>query len=259
MVITCTKCDALLRLDEAKLPSHQFSVRCPKCQTSIDVKAPAETNIDPIHETPSAATPGPFERPAAAPRFNPPTVSSEAVIVNPGFGSGMDDLAELLSQALRRADGAVGNSRAGRRPAWDKRKALVCVSAAYREVIAQGLAENDYEVFVGDNITQGLARMREERMDLVILDADFDPLEQGVAFITREVKLLRPAERRRLFVVYLTSGVRTMDPHAAFLNNVNLVVNPSDIEQLPEALDISIRHYNELYRDFNRALNVAPI
>jgi DNA-binding response OmpR family regulator len=171
----------------------------------------------------------------------------------------MDDLAELLAQALRGADGAVSKSRAGKRPAWDKRKALVCVSAAYREVIAQGLAENNYEVFVAENITQGLGRMREERMDLVILDADFDPLEQGVAFITREVKLLRPAERRRLFVVYLASGVRTMDPHAAFLNNVNLVINPSDIEQLPEALDISIRHYNELYRDFNRALNVAPI
>jgi predicted Zn finger-like uncharacterized protein len=259
MVLTCTKCDARLRLDEAKLPSHQFSVRCPKCQASIDVKAPAETNGEAIPEALSTATPGPFDRPDVAPRFNSPTVSSDAIDINPGAVPGMDDLAELLAQALRRSDGAVGSSRPGRRPAWDKRKALVCASAAYREVIAQGLADNDYDVFVAENMAQGLGRMREERMDLVILDANFDPLEQGVAFITREVKLLRPSERRRLFVVYLTSGVRTMDPHAAFLNNVNLVVNPSDIEQLPEALDISIRHYNELYRDFNRALDVAPI
>ena len=101
--------------------------------------------------------------------------------------------------------------------------------------------------------------MREDRMDIVILDANFDPLEQGVAFITREVRLLRPSERRRLFLVYVTSGVRTMDLHAAFLHNVNLVINPSDVEQLPEALEVSIRHYNDLYRPFNRALDIAPI
>ena len=108
-------------------------------------------------------------------------------------------------------------------------------------------------------MAEGLGRMREERMDVVILDANFDPLEQGVAFITREVRLLRPSERRRLFFVYVTAGVRTMDPHAAFLQNVNLVVNPSDLEQLPEALELSLRHYNELYRAFNRALDLAPL
>jgi hypothetical protein len=101
--------------------------------------------------------------------------------------------------------------------------------------------------------------MREERMDVIVLDANFDPVEQGVAFITREVRLLRPSERRRLFFVYLTSGVRTMDLHAAFLHNVNLVVNPSDVEQLPDALDISIRHYNELYKPLYNALDIAPI
>ena len=67
------------------------------------------------------------------------------------------------------------------------------------------------------------------------------------------------SERRRLFFVYMTSGVRTMDLHAAFLHNVNLVINPSDCEQLPDALEVSLRHYNELYRDFTRALDVAPI
>jgi len=71
--------------------------------------------------------------------------------------------------------------------------------------------------------------------------------------------LLRPSERRRLFLVYVTAGVRTMDLHAAFLQNVNLVINPSDVEQLPEALEVSIRHYNDLYRPFNRALEATPI
>ena len=70
---------------------------------------------------------------------------------------------------------------------------------------------------------------------------------------------MRPAERRRLFLTSLIPTARTMDLHAAFLNNSNLVVNTADLDRLPEVLEISMRHYNELYRDFNRALDAAPI
>ena len=140
-----------------------------------------------------------------------------------------------------------------------QRKLLVCSSPAYREAIAESLIKDDYDVFVAENLAQALGRMREDRMDIVILDANFDPLEQGVAFITREVRLMRSSQRRRLFFVYITSNARTMDLHAAFLHNVNLIVNPSDVEQLPEALEVSLRHYNELYAPLNRALDVAAI
>ncbi len=67
--------------------------------------------------------------------------------------------------------------------------------------------------------------MRENRMDVVLLDQEFDPTEQGAAFVTREVTVLRPAQRRRLFFVLLSPVLRTMEAHAAFLNNVNAIVN----------------------------------
>jgi ActR/RegA family two-component response regulator len=266
MVLICSKCEARLQLDEAKTPSRPFTVRCPKCQTSVEVQPSLSASVDAapldaVTPTDVSPMPGrlPFERPVTAPLFRPGSEESEAPSVNQSGPSGLNDLTKLLADALRQSEVHTGGSRGRSRPAWDRRKVLVCASPAYREVIARPLADNDYDVFVAENMAQGLGRMREERMDVVVLDANFDPLEQGVAFITREVRLLRPSERRRLFFVYLTSGVRTMDLHAAFLHNVNLVVNPSDVEQLPEALEISIRHYNELYRDFSRALDVAPI
>ena len=46
--------------------------------------------------------------------------------------------------------------------------------------------------------------MRENRLDVVLLDQDFDAAEQGAAFVTREVTILRPAQRRRLFFVLLS-------------------------------------------------------
>ena len=50
-----------------------------------------------------------------------------------------------------------------------------------------------------------------------------------------------------------------MDLHAAFLNNANLVVNQADVQRIPEALEASMRHFNELYRDYNRALELPAI
>ena len=264
MVLICPKCEARLQLDEAKAPSRPFTVRCPKCQTSVnaqpataDEQGTSEALSSP--ETDPVASRSPFERPATAPLFTTGKDESNSASDGSAATPGLNDIAKLLADALRHSGGTPGANRGRTRPAWDRRKVLVCASPAYRESIARSLAEQEYEVFVADNMVQGLGRMREERMDVVILDANFDPLEQGVAFITREVRLLRPSERRRMFLVYLTSGVRTMDLHAAFLHNVNLVVNPSDVEQLPEALESSLRHYNELYRDFVRALDVSPI
>ena len=133
------------------------------------------------------------------------------------------------------------------------------VLAEFREAIAEGLVAHDFEVYVAESTAEALGRMREDRMDVLVLDANFDPIEQGFAFVMREIKLMRPTERRRLFFIFVTTNARTMDLHAAFLHNANLVVNPADIHRLPEALEVSLRHYNELYREFNHALDVAPI
>ncbi len=263
MVLICPNCEARLQLDEAKRPSQPFKVRCPKCQASVGVQSPAMSSEPHDTEGPqstSAKDPTlPYERPASAPLFNNGSEDRQAASTGTTEAASATEIAKLLAEALSHTHAAPVRSPDAKRPAWDRRKALICCGPASRETIARSLSQNDYEVFVAESMAEALGRMREERMDIIILDANFDPLEQGVAFITREVMLLRPPERRRLFLVYLTSGARTMDLHAAFLQNVNLVLNPSDLEQLPEALEVSLRHYNELYRDFNRALETAPI
>lgn len=262
MVLTCPHCETRLQLDDSKAPTRPFVVRCPKCQNNVNVQPNDESSsISPSDKPPlsEAAPTSPvptFERPATAARFRP---GDDENVEGPSneASPGLNDLARLLAEALNHSSRHTGKSR--KRPAWDRRKVLVCVSPAYRDVVAASLAQHDYEVFVAENMVQGLGQMREERMDVIVLDANFDPQEQGVVFITREVRLLRPSERRRLFLVYLSSGVRTMDLHAAFLQNVNLVVNPSDVDQLADALNVAIRDYNELYRPFNNALDLASI
>jgi predicted Zn finger-like uncharacterized protein len=163
MVLICTKCEARLQLDEAKTPTRPFTVRCPKCQTSVTVQ-PASA-IVPEGEIAVAEEPAPlrspFERPTKAPRFTLAPEETEAVAVGQGGSMpGLNDLAKLLADAMRQSDGVAVKGRERIRPAWDRRKILVCVSPAYREVIARPLAAEAYDVFVAESMAQGLGRMR---------------------------------------------------------------------------------------------------
>ncbi|HKP73470.1 MAG TPA: zinc-ribbon domain-containing protein [Pyrinomonadaceae bacterium] len=259
MVIICQQCSARLQLDDTKVPTRAFTVRCPKCQQIINAQPPA-TNSDPsalgLSDT-SVASQSRFERPMPAPAYRIEDSSGDS----PGDVASADkeEVALLLSSLLQRAMTTAASevSKTTTRRAYGHRRALVCAESEHRFAVARALVENGYEAFVAEDTTQAIERMREDHMDVVILDPDFDKQEQGAAFIKREISALRPAARRRLFFVLLSSTVRSGDPHAAFINHTNLVINPAETEEMPYMLERSIRNFNDLYRDFNKALQVA--
>jgi CheY-like chemotaxis protein len=169
-----------------------------------------------------------------------------------------EEMSQMLANLLKQqaSPNTVGDIA---RPAWNPRTALVCTSELHRGLIARQLAQNGYQVFVAQEIGQAVDRMRENQLDVVLLDSEFDAAEQGAAFVIREVKVLRPAQRRRLFFVLLSPLQRTMDAHAAFLHNVNAIINYKEIDDLFGILEHALRDYNELYKEFNKALNVAAL
>jgi len=201
-----------------------------------------------------SAEEGRFQQPNPAPLFElqrqPPEPTSEA--------SSTDKLAELLSGLINQPT-AAGRKVPYARPGWDARKALVCVPEDSRESVARSLAANGYQVFVASDARQAVDRMRENLLDVVLLDPRFDPVEQGPVFVTREVNILRPAQRRRLFFVLLSPSLRTMDSHTAFLHNVNAIINMGEIDELPSLIERRVREYNELYKDFNTTLGIQAL
>jgi predicted Zn finger-like uncharacterized protein len=253
MIINCSQCQTRFRVDDAKVPNGAFTVNCPKCQLSISANAAnqvADQSALGVGQSPSTARRR-TGKSAAAPLFKLADGSNES-----DGAPGANELAAALMGLLQ-----VEKSphKAPVRPAWDRRRVLVCTDAKHREVVARGLAEKSNEVFVAEDTEQAIERMRESQVDVVILDTEFDPGEQGAAFVTREVQVMRPADRRRTFFVSLSSSKRTMDGHSAFLSSGNLVVNLNDLADLPDILERSLREFNELYKDFNAALGLAPI
>jgi hypothetical protein len=193
------------------------------------------------------------------PRFEQNTARTyEPAKVNQNGATIMDDSVRMLIDLLSKG-GNRAPDNPGTRPAWDQRKVLVCTGDAYRETVAGRLTESGYQVFVAEETRQAIETMRANKMDVVVLEPQFDPAEQGSAFVIREINILRPPQRRRMFFVLISPSLRTMDAHAAFLSNVNLVVNVADVDELNRIMEVALREYNELYRDFNTAFNLTAL
>jgi predicted Zn finger-like uncharacterized protein len=250
MIIVCQKCSTRLQVDEEKSPQRPFNVRCPKCNNTVS-SGPA----NPAIEQSALAVGG---SPATDhPRFEPSTARAASPQTSEATVSSDDAVRMLMDLLSKNTIRSTDNPTA--RPSWDKRKALVCTSEPYREVVARRLASSGYQVYVADDTRQAVETMRANKMDVVLLEPQFDPAEQGSAFVIREINVLRPPQRRRLFFVLLSPSLRTMDAHAAFLTNVNAVVNINDIEELERIMEVALREYNELYRDFYSAFSLTAL
>ena len=252
MIIVCPKCSTRLQIDDEKSPNRPFNVRCPKCSNTINAgPASPATEQSALAVGGSPATDHPRFEQSTARAYEPATSVAGGPATN-------DDTVRMLFELL--AKGAnQGSENPNARAAWDKRKALVCTSESYRDVVARKLADCGCNVFVAEDTRQAVETMRANKMDVVLLEAQFDSAEQGSAFVIREINILRPPQRRRLFFVLLSPSLRTMDAHAAFLNNVNAVVNVADIEQLERIMEVALREFNELYRDYYTASGLTAL
>jgi predicted Zn finger-like uncharacterized protein len=256
MIIVCPNCSTRLQVDEQKVPSKPFAVRCPKCNSSVNSNSasPAfEQSALAIGDSPSTERQR-FDQVRSAPAYQLDSNGSPAP-----EQAASEEAVKLLLGLLRQQGGALDEEGSSTILPWKRRKVLVCAAEPLRDGIARRLVENGCKVLVAEDTRQAVETMRSNQLQIVVLDGQFDPTEQGAAFVVREINVLRGPNRRRLFFVLISPSLRTMDAHAAFLNNVNAVVNTVDIDDLPRILEIALREYNELYKDFNQALSLSPL
>jgi predicted Zn finger-like uncharacterized protein len=252
MIVTCHNCTTQLQFDSAKIPARPFSVRCPKCQQIINAQPPA-----PPAQRAAVAAVG--DLPASTRSQHEMSAKTAAPLVRdePMPPNADGEVLRMLASLLQRE--AAGAPAVGVRRAWERRRALVCVGSSFGGDVERALGQAGYGVFVAANAAQAVERMREEHLDVVVLDPEFDVRGQGTAQVSRELIVMRTAERRRIVFVLLSNTVRTGDAHAAFLAGANLVVSMKEVGELPRALEKNVRDLNELYRDFNKALGLAEL
>ncbi|MFM9904401.1 MAG: zinc-ribbon domain-containing protein [Pyrinomonadaceae bacterium] len=242
MIIRCDNCSVSLQLDESKIPSGNFSVRCPRCQNLLRVQKDASgrglSTVDQLAANqPAAAANGTTDFAAK---------ESEAQI-NTALRS--------LMSALQTEKGVMSNDDdTDEKP----RRILLCLGAKSDQT-AKLLAKSGYKVYVAQTPAQANERLREGKTEILIFSPDFAPEMGGAAVIQQKANAMYSSERRRLFLISLEDGGTTMNAHDGFLRNLNLIVNNNDLEQLPLILNRAVGDYNELYNHFNRASGLASI
>jgi CheY-like chemotaxis protein len=229
-------------LDESKIPSGNFSVRCPRCQNLLRVQKDASGKGLSTVEQLAAS------KPAEA------TGEGAADFAAKETDFQINNALRSLMSALQSDKNTVADEESDIKP----RRVLLCLGERADET-ARLLAKSGYKVYVAQTPAQANERLREGKTEILIFSPDFAPDMGGAAVLQQKANAMYSSERRRLFLISLEDGGTTMNAHDAFLRNLNLIVNTNDLPQLPLILNRAIGDFNDLYDYFNKASGFQPI
>jgi len=243
MIIRCDNCSVSLQLDESKIPSGNFTVRCPRCQNLLRVQKDASGK--------GLSTVQQLEASQAA----PPSPDGLADFKAKESGMQINSALKSLMSALQSDKGSLDkDSEENEKP----RRILLCLGEKLEET-AKLLASSGYKVFIAQTPAQANERLREGKTEILIFSPDFAPEFGGAAVIQQKANSMYSSERRRLYLISLEEAGATMNAHSAFMRNLNLIVNNNDLPQLPMILNRALNDYNDLYNYFNKSMGLLPI
>lgn len=243
MIIRCDSCSVSLQLDESKIPSGNFTVRCPRCQNLIRVHKDAKGD--------GLSTVQQLEANKAAPAVE---VSAQQFAAKESEFQINTALRSLLSALQTENNVLETKDEESEKP----RRVLLCLGQK-RDDVAKKLTDTGYKVYMAQTPAQANERLREGKTEVLIFSPDFAAEFGGAAILQQKANAMYSSERRRLFLVSLEDSGTTMNAHEAFLRNLNLIVNTSDIPQLPLILDRALRDFNDLYHYLNRSLGYGSL
>ena len=242
MIIRCDNCSVSLQIDESKVPTGTFTVRCPRCQNMLraykKVDGSGSSTVEQLAANKAAPAVADGNKDFAA-RENEQQINLA--------------LRSLLS-ALQTENKVLDSSDETEKP----RRILLCLGEK-RDAVAKIMSDAGYKVYLADTPAQANERLREGKTEIVIFSPDFAPEYGGAAILQQKATAMYSHERRRLYLVSLEDTGATMNAQEAFLRNLNLIVNTRDITQLPLIMNRAVHDFNELYHYFNKAIEFDPI
>ncbi len=136
--------------------------------------------------------------------------------------------------------------------------ALICESdPALRSKISEILTQEGYHITGPDSSRDALKKMRFHVYQLVIVNEKFDADNPDRNSILDNLKGLSMSIRRNIFVVMISDRFRTMDNMMAFNKSVNLIVNPSNIDNFSAIIKRGIADNEAFYHVYKESLKKA--
>lgn len=224
MQANCPKCAQKIVIDDARVPDRAFSVKCPKCQTSVRFPGKGAAAAAP------AAPPAAPLAPEAARADADPGLSAEAM------------RAEMMAQVRREMSlGDAVRTASGR--------ALVALTDRTQAgAIALPLTRQGYQVDSIDNPEEGSRLIEQGVYDLVVASRAAAP--GGKESLYQRMSRLSPDSRRRVFLVLVGDDFKTGDGTQAWIAMADLVVHPRDLGNADAVLTKTVEERTRLYQVF---------
>lgn len=230
MEIICEECKAKLNIPDEKVPEgQQVSVRCPRCKKKLILdttrSGPGVSDAAVVESIESGSPEG---IPGPAIKEGVDLLKTEGTSEN---GVEEDSILNFYEEEMKLA--LVMNN-----DEQETRK------------IKEALEGLGYRYVPGNNTQEAVGKMRFHRFDLIILSDYFDnaPLEKN--HILNYLNHLSMFVRRKIFVVLIGEGLRTMDNMMAFAMSANLVVSLNDLDKLSIILKRAVSDNEKFYKVF---------
>lgn len=232
MISQCPHCSTMLRFSEAhsqKLsqalgalgPGRTLKFACPKCKISIELNQ-------------EGSVPGPIE-PEKKGAVNVSVLPPQAPDIS-WLGSGEITESDVLD---------------------DVPTAMVLIpDLAIREKVSQGLGENQYQIYIPENIDQAINSMRFKEYSVVAFSCEYDgkPLEEQ-DFHTFMMQMSM-AKRRNIYYILLGDSLHTLFDLEALTLSANLVVNLNEIDHISMLLKKGLKDYASLFAPYTATLKL---
>ena len=232
MISQCPHCSTMLRFSEAhsqKLsqalgalgPGRTLKFACPRCKISIELNQ--EGNV-----------PGPTE-PEKKDAVNVSVLPPQA-----------PDISWLRSGDITESDVLE-----------DVPTAMVLIpDTSIREKVSQGLGENQYQIYIPQNIDQAINSMRFKEYSVVVFFDEYDgkPLEEQDfhAFMMQ----MSMAKRRNIYYILVGDSLHTLFDLEALTLSANLVVSVNEIDHISMLLKKGLKDYESLFSPYMATLKL---
>ncbi len=210
MQANCPKCANKIVIDDARVPERAFSVKCPKCQTSVKFPGKAAASVPP-------PLPPPVPPVAAARAPEPESVAPVRREMS-------------LADAPRTAAG----------------RALVSVGdRGQAAAVTAPLTRLGYQVDDLDGPEEGSRLIEQGVYDLVVTSR---AAAAGKESLYQRMSRLSPDSRRRVFLVLVGEDFKTGDGTQAWIAMADLVAHPRDLGAADGILAKTVEERTRLYQ-----------
>lgn len=228
MRIQCDHCQAAFNVPDEKMPrGRQFKATCSRCKRTIIVD-------------PQGASGGKGATIGVDVSLSEVTDAPTAIEADLDTSSAYDSPLEVLEE------GAMS--------------ALVCVDEPERlKAVREALEDLNYYTSVASSVKEALSKLRYNQYDLVMLDEEFCGETADNNTVLRYLQPMPMSTRRNIFLMLISSQVRTLDNLLAFARSVNAVINASDIQKVKLVLERAMadhRRFYKVYKDLAQTIGI---